>query len=106
MGVTTHSKNQEAAVAFVEWFYSDAWYPDYINFVSSASSMTNFPKEKDPVLAEADTSARTKYLSCMTEAEMISRQSRMKRQITLPSCSGLWEMSLMREMCCWRPMPG
>lgn len=54
MGVTTHSKNQEAATAFVEWFYSDAWYPDYINYVSSSSSMTNFPKEKDPVLAEAD----------------------------------------------------
>lgn len=54
MGVTTHSKNQEAATAFVEWFYSDAWYPDYINYVSSASSMTNFPKDKDPVLAEAD----------------------------------------------------
>lgn len=54
MGVTTHSKNPEAAVAFVEWFYSDAWYPAYINYVSSASSMTNFPKDKDPVLAEAD----------------------------------------------------
>lgn len=54
MGVTTHSKNQEAAVAFVEWFYSDAWYPDYINYVSSASSMLNFPKDKDPILAEAD----------------------------------------------------
>lgn len=54
MGVTTHSENQEAAVAFVEWFYSDAWYPDYINYVSSASSMTNFPKEKDPILAQAD----------------------------------------------------
>lgn len=54
MGVTTHSKNQEAAIAFVEWFYSEAWYPDYINYVSSASSMANFPKDKDPVLAEAD----------------------------------------------------
>lgn len=54
MGVTTHSKNPEAAKAFVEWFYSDAWYPGYINYVSSASSMTNFPKEKDPILAEAD----------------------------------------------------
>lgn len=54
MGVTTHSKNQEAAVAFVEWFYSDAWYPDYINYVSSASAMINFPKEKNPVLAQAD----------------------------------------------------
>ena len=54
MGITTHSKNPEAAKAFVEWFYSDAWYPGYINFVTSASSMTNFPKEKDPILAEAD----------------------------------------------------
>ena len=54
MGVTIHSKNQEAAIAFVEWYYSEAWYPEYLNYVSSASSMTNFPKEKDPVLAEAD----------------------------------------------------
>ena len=54
MGITTHSKNPEAAKAFVEWFYSDAWYPGYINFVTGASSMTNFPKEKDPILAEAD----------------------------------------------------
>ena len=54
MGVTTHSKNLEAAKAFVEWFYSEAWYPGYINYVSSASSMSNFPKEKDPILAEAD----------------------------------------------------
>lgn len=54
MGVTTHSKHPEAAKAFVEWFYSDACYPDYIEYVSSASSMKNFPKEKDPILAEAD----------------------------------------------------
>lgn len=54
MGVTTHSKHQEAAVAFIEWFYSEECYPYYINYISSASSMTNFPKEKDPVLAEAD----------------------------------------------------
>lgn len=54
MGVTTHSKNPELAKAFVEWFYSDAWYPEYIAYVSSATSMANFPKDKDPVLAEAD----------------------------------------------------
>lgn len=54
MGVTTHSKNPELATAFVEWFYSDAWYPGYINYVSSASSMENFPKDKHPILAEAD----------------------------------------------------
>lgn len=62
MGVTTHSKNQEAAVTFVEWFYSDAWYPDYLNYVTSASSMKNFPKEKDPVLAEADNLSPDKVL--------------------------------------------
>lgn len=54
MGVTTHSKNPELAKAFVEWFYSEVWYPGYINYVTSASSMTNFPKEKDPILAESD----------------------------------------------------
>ena len=54
MGVTTHSKNPELATAFVEWFYSEAWYPGYLSYISSASSMSNFPKDKDPVLAEAD----------------------------------------------------
>ncbi len=54
MGVTTHSKNQEAAIAFVEWFYSEDWYPEYLEYITSASSMNNFEKEKDPILAEAD----------------------------------------------------
>ncbi|MGL4735978.1 MAG: ABC transporter substrate-binding protein [Cellulosilyticaceae bacterium] len=62
MGVTTHSKNPEAAVAFVEWFYSDAWYPGYINYTSSASSMKNFPKDKDPILAQSDTLCPDKVL--------------------------------------------
>ena len=62
MGVTNTSKNQEEAIAFVEWFYSEAWYPDYLNYVSSASSMTNFPKEKDPILAQADTLTPDKVL--------------------------------------------
>lgn len=62
MGVTTHSKNPELAKAFVEWFYSEDWYPGYINYVTSASSMTTFPKEKDPILAEADTSQPDKEL--------------------------------------------
>lgn len=56
MGVTTHSKNPELAKAFVEWFYSEDWYPGYIEYVTSASSMKNFPKDKDPILAEADAS--------------------------------------------------
>lgn len=54
MGVTTHSQNPGLAKAFVEWFYSEEWYPGYINYVTSASSMTNFPKAKDPILAAAD----------------------------------------------------
>lgn len=54
MGVTTHSKNPELAKAFVEWFYSEDWYPGYLAYITSASSMTNFPKEKDPIQAEAD----------------------------------------------------
>lgn len=54
MGVTKHSKNPELAKAFVEWFYSEDWYPGYIKYVTSASSMKNFPKEKDPILQEAD----------------------------------------------------
>lgn len=58
MGVTTHSKNPEAAKAFLEWFYSDEWYPDYIEYITSASSMKNFPKEKDSVHAEADEIAK------------------------------------------------
>ncbi len=54
MGVTTHSKNPGLAKAFVEWFYSEDWYPGYINYVTSASSMKNFSKDKDPILAQAD----------------------------------------------------
>ena len=62
MGVTTHSKHQEAAIAFVEWFYSEECYPDFIHYISSASSMTNFPKEKAAVLAEADDNCPDKVL--------------------------------------------
>ena len=62
MGVTTHSKNPELAKAFVEWFYSEDWYPGYINYVTSASAMKNFPKEKDPILQEADKAQPDKEL--------------------------------------------
>lgn len=55
MGVTKHSKHPEAAQAFVEYFFSEECYPDFIHYISSASAMANFPKDKDPALAEADT---------------------------------------------------
>ncbi len=54
LGITVHSERQEAARAFVEWFYSEDWYPEYIKQITAASAMTEFPKEKDPVLSEAD----------------------------------------------------
>ena len=54
LGVTTHSKNPELAKAFVEWFMSEEWYDGFINYVTDASTMKNCPKEKDPVLKEAD----------------------------------------------------
>ncbi len=62
MGVTTHSKHPELAKAFVEWFFSEDVYPDFIAYNSSSSSMKNFPKEKDPILAEADTNTPDKVL--------------------------------------------
>ena len=54
MGVTTHSKKPEAATAFVEFFFGAECYPDFINYISSASSMSTFQKEKHEVLKEAD----------------------------------------------------
>lgn len=54
IGVTTHSKNPELAKAFVDWFMSEEWYGGYIQYCSDDSTMTNCPKEKDPILAEAD----------------------------------------------------
>lgn len=53
IGVTTHSANQELAKAFVEWFMSEEWYGEYIKVSAGDSTMSNFPKEKDPILAEA-----------------------------------------------------
>ena len=53
IGVTTHSKNQELAKAFVEWFMSEEWYGEYVKVSADDSTMTNCPKEKDPILAEA-----------------------------------------------------
>lgn len=54
MGVTTHSDNPELAKEFVKFYFSEAWYPDYITNIGDDSTMENFPKEKDPVLAKAD----------------------------------------------------
>ena len=54
MGVTTHSENPELAKDFIRFYFSGEWYPDYIAKIGDDSTMTNFPKEKDPVLAASD----------------------------------------------------
>lgn len=54
MSVTTSSKNQELAKAFVEFYFSDAWYPDYINAITDDDTMKTVKKDKDPILAQAD----------------------------------------------------
>lgn len=53
LSVTKHSENPEVAKAFLEFYYSDAWYPEYISSISSDSTMTPYPKELDPVLQTA-----------------------------------------------------
>ncbi len=54
MGVTTQSQNPELAKEFIKFYFSDAWYPDYIAAIGDDSTMKNFPKDKDPILAAAD----------------------------------------------------
>lgn len=54
LSVTTHAKNPELAMACLEFFFSDEWYPDFINYISDESTMANFPKEKKEVFTYAD----------------------------------------------------
>lgn len=54
MGVTNTSENQELAKAFVEFFFSEAWYPDYISRLASDSTMATVHKDKDPYMMFAD----------------------------------------------------
>jgi raffinose/stachyose/melibiose transport system substrate-binding protein len=54
MGVTAHSGQPELAKELVRFFFSKDWYEDYINSIPDGSTMLNFPKRKDPVLAAAD----------------------------------------------------
>lgn len=54
MGVTNTSEHQELAKAFVEFFFSEAWYPEYISTLASDSTMANVHKDKDPYMVFAD----------------------------------------------------
>lgn len=54
MSVTKHAKNPELAREFVEFFFSDAWYPEYIKAITDDNTMKTVTKEKDAILAQAD----------------------------------------------------
>ena len=54
MGITKNTENYELAKEFVEFYFSDAWYPDYISKLASASTMETVDKELDPVFESAE----------------------------------------------------
>lgn len=54
VSVTKHSENPELAMAFLEFYFSEAWYPEHQDQTAVDSTMVNFPKEKPAVLAYAD----------------------------------------------------
>lgn len=54
MGITKNTENYELAKAFVEFYFSDAWYPDYISRLTSGSTMATVEKELDPVFESAE----------------------------------------------------
>lgn len=54
MSVTNSSKNPELALAFLVFYFSDAWYPDFIKAITDDNTMKTVTKEKDPILALAD----------------------------------------------------
>lgn len=55
LSATTHSKNPELAKAFIEFCFSEKYYPDHIKEISDDGASITFEKQKDPVLAQADT---------------------------------------------------
>lgn len=54
LSVTKHSENPELAKAFLEFYFSEDWYPDYINAIPDEPTVKGVTKEKDPVLQTAD----------------------------------------------------
>lgn len=54
LSVTSHCENPELAKAFVEFCFSEDWYPDHIKSIPDDSASKTFTKEKDSILAQAD----------------------------------------------------
>jgi raffinose/stachyose/melibiose transport system substrate-binding protein len=55
VGVSTQSKNPDLALEFINFYFSADWYADLIVNIADDSTMKNFPKVKNPILANADT---------------------------------------------------
>ncbi len=63
MCVSNNSQNPELAKAFVEWFYSDAWYPEYILALNATSTIEGVESAKDPILdAAAENSTGVEFI--------------------------------------------
>ncbi len=54
LSVTTHCEKPELAKAFIEFCFSEGYYPDHIGSIPDDSASKTFTKEKDPVFAQAD----------------------------------------------------
>lgn len=54
LGVTTHSQHPDIALDFIEFYFSGAWYPDYINAIPDEGTMDAYQKQKSPILRIAD----------------------------------------------------
>lgn len=54
LSVTSHCEKPELAKAFVDFCFSEDWYPDHIKSIPDDSASKTFTKEKDPILAQAD----------------------------------------------------
>lgn len=54
LAVTKNSKNTELAKEFLNFFFSEDWYPEYINSKDDGSALNSFSKTKEPTLQAAD----------------------------------------------------
>lgn len=53
LSISADSKAPEAAKAFVEFYFSDAWYPEYIQAMAVSPTVEGVDVEFDPILMEA-----------------------------------------------------
>ncbi|SHH73533.1 ABC transporter substrate-binding protein [Clostridium grantii] len=54
LSISQDSANQEIAKEFINFFFSNEWYPEFINAKGDDSALSTYSKEKDPILKAAD----------------------------------------------------